>query len=171
MKKILALIIAIFIVLALITLVTVLATGINEYEFDNRGMYQVKDLKVTQNSTDQSQVSIGIAQSSFNVVRSSIRFLTRDQPVFVGEREIIDNTLGDFRVELTLSDSSLQSKLINQFLTNTYLTDPAKTGFLQSIRVAYPGDDATMVIYFGFDKKPQVELISNFRNVTLNFTK
>lgn len=161
---------------ALLTMVLLGVVGVlfinatnNDYQKEVGGKHQIKGYKVVANSQNESIIEFNIARSSSDKVNPSVKTLSEQDLVYQGEGQVIDPTLGKYRVQLTFTDTRLQKELVKQL--GLKKKDLSSSELLKSIKVAYPPDDSLMVIYLGFDSKPQVNVEELEDKLVVKLTK
>lgn len=75
-------------------------------------------------------------------------------PMYSGEKLIIDASQGPYVVAITMHDTRPQSK---SNLSLKWLQHTDSSSIVNSVRVAYPGDDSMMIIYVSCKARPVVK--------------
>lgn len=161
--------------IALIACLTLVATFFinaknQDFEKDIGGLYQIKTHKMVVNNKDESKIKLKLSRNSLKKITSSYRIINEDEPIFVGESKKVVNDLGKYRVELTLYDTRLQKQFSKELGFKTNKIEDGK-GLLKNIRVAYPPDDSMMVLYFGSDDEPSVDISEDSEGIVVNLKK
>ncbi|HBC93565.1 MAG TPA: hypothetical protein DCZ10_11900 [Pelotomaculum sp.] len=130
---------------------------LNNYEIETGGIFQIKDMKIETNNSEESKIVFDIISSTESMVEPSISILEENDPIYVGEKKVKDTSLGKYRVELMFNDTRFQKSIRkNMGLKKHSIASEMEGAILESLKVAYPPDDSKMVIYFGCNVKPQV---------------
>ena len=120
------------------------------------GSTELNDYSISTNNSKEADLYL---DTNSTARKPQLKVLGSNDPVFKGENQVQDPSLGEYRLEILFSDirasAALQDKL---GLETVKLSDD---GLLQSIRLAYPPDDSAMVIYLGCQSYPRAELITN----------
>ncbi|MBM7616272.1 hypothetical protein [Alkaliphilus hydrothermalis] len=170
MKKIIMLPIVICVALASIYFINATNT---DFEKDLGGKHQIKSHKITNNSEDYAEIQLDLTHSSKDKLKPTIKVLKGDDLVYFGEKKVKDDTLGNYIIELTFTDTWIQKNGKNQMekLSKDLQTAEDKSNrLLNNVKIAYPPDDAMMVLYFGVSEEPEVNIEedSDYIKVKLN---
>lgn len=142
---------------------------IHDYEPETGGINQLADYKI-QNSSEQAVVKLELAVQNPAEVNFSYQLLDADTPIYVGEGKEVEPSLGAYRVELMLTDVRLQKKLVQELGTRVVPVASSPDELLQAIKVSYPLDDASLVIYLGCRAKPEVKITHEERSLIITLT-
>lgn len=117
---------------------------------------ELEDYLISVNSTKEADIGF---YASTSTQKPQIKVLKKNDLVFKGENEVQDPSLGEYRLEILLSDIHANAALQNKLgLETVKISDD---NLLQSIRLAYPPDDSAMVIYLGCKSLPRTDLLVN----------
>lgn len=143
----------------------------NDFEKEIGGKHQIKGVKVQKNDLSSAEIEFELARGSKNKVKSSVKVLTANDPIYSGESQVIDETLGKYRVALTFTDVRLQKKLINELGLKKNSFGKKGQNLLETVKIAYPPDDALMVIYLGTDTEPQLSVDEHEDKIVVKLAK
>jgi len=160
-------VIACFIIIAVLSCVFFITSVNEDYDHDIGGIYQLKAINYKSEDTNSIEIEIPVSRASYGKINPKIQVLSEDEPVYMGEGQIIDKELGRYRLAVTFTDTRLQKDLVKEY-GHSVRKDKGNGKFLKAVRVAYPADDSTMVIYFGFDSKPDFMLEETDKSIVIN---
>lgn len=124
---------------------------------------EIEDYIIAANSNKEAYISF---YTNTTMKKPQIKVLAKNDPVFKGESEVQDDSLGEYRVELLFSDIHASAALREKLGLET--VQISGDNLLQSMRLAYPPDDSAMVIYLGCKSLPRVDLLVNENGFFLN---
>ncbi len=142
----------------------------NDFEKETGGVFQIKSYNVVTNTSEEAKLQIHIAKASKDNISPSIKILSEDDPIYEGEQEVIDKSLGKYRVELSFTDVRLQKNLMKKIGRNKQIHGDGQN-LLESIKISYPPDDSRMVMYIGCNEKPQVDLSETNNKIIISLRK
>lgn len=120
------------------------------------GRTELNDYIISTNSSKEADINF---YTSTTARAPQLKVLSKNDLVFKGETQVQDPSLGEYRVEILLSDIHASAALRDKLgLETVKLSDD---NLLQSIRLAYPPDDSAMVIYLGCKSCPRADLLVN----------
>lgn len=143
----------------------------NDFEKETGGKHQIKNYSIVSNNANEAKIELSIAKSSKDKVNPSIRVLDENDLVYAGEGQIKDPNLGKYRVELQFTDVRLQKNLAKQLGLKKHILGKQAEDLLESIKVAYPPDDALMVVYLGCSSKPQTQIVELEDKIVITLKK
>lgn len=130
-------------------------------DYDKRigGNFQIKSFIVDNNETSAARLTIDVVRGTSKPLEPHIEVIDpRQTPIYKGGGAITDLTLGEYVVVITFLDTWLQDNARQTLsVRGINTTKSEKNELLKHVRVAYPPDDAMMVIYLGCSTKPIVE--------------
>lgn len=143
------------------------------YEYDPQvgGINQIAEYELLKNNDREAILKLGLAVINPNAVTFSHRVITADEPIYAGEGKKLEPALGPYRVELLLADMRLQKRLVDRLGTKIIPIGDGPEDILQTIKVSYPQDDASLVIYLGCRVKPKVTAKKEAQNLIITLQK
>ena len=150
----------------------------NHHESEPGLAFQIRSMDVLSNTPDSATVVLRTVSGggAWDLPPHEVNVLAESEPLYMGEGKATDDTLSKHRVELLLADTSLQGTvreaygLTTKTLAGAEAGDEGK-GILKAIRVAYPPDDALMVMYFGCESEPTVSVLKNYGEIVVTLTR
>lgn len=120
------------------------------------GRTELSDYIIPTNSSKEADISF---YTNTTARAPQLKVLGKNDLVFKGENQVQDPSLGEYRLEILLSDIQASAALQDKLgLETVKLSDD---NLLQAIRLAYPPDDSAMVIYLGCKSYPRADLLVN----------
>ncbi len=154
----------------------------NHNELEQGLAFQIRSMDVLSNTPDSVTVVLRTvsAGGAWDLPVHDVKVLGENEPLFIGEGKAKDDTLSKSRVELLLTDTTMQKAVREEYgLTTKTVAGThgqgggggGEGGLLKAIRVAYPPDDALMAIYFGCESEPVVSVVKNYGEIVVTLTR
>jgi len=125
-------------------------------EKETAGKSELSDYIIAINGSKEADISF---YTSTPTREPQLKVLSKNDLVFKGETQVQDPSLGEYRLEILLSNIHASAALRDKLgLETVKLSDD---NLLQSVRLAYPPDDSAMVIYLCCKSYPRADLLVN----------